>query len=258
MTTSRPAIAGRSVGVRSKLATSSTTAASARLSRLKGPSLPSCTLPPSPWWASRIAEPARYYRTNIAGTLSLLDACRARGIDAIVFSSTCAIYGVPERVPIGEDAPQRPANPYGASKLAAERALGDHEQAYGIRHVTLRYFNAAGADPEKEIGECRAVETHLVPLTLDAALGVGPPLRIMGTDYPTPDGTAIRDYVQVTDLAEAHVAALRHLLDGGPSMRLNLGTGRGQSVREVVACVEKVTGRRVPSETASRRLGDSA
>jgi UDP-glucose-4-epimerase GalE len=173
-----------------------------------------------------------------------------------VLSSTCAVYGVPARVPIGEEDPKNPVNPYGASKLMVERILADYEQAYGVRHAALRYFNAAGADLDGEVGEARAVETHLVPLILDGLLGIRPPVSILGEDYPTPDGTAIRDYVHVADLAEAHVAALRRLLDGGPSLQLNLGTGRGHSVREVIACAERVIGCQVPASAGPRRAGD--
>ncbi|HUF57165.1 MAG TPA: UDP-glucose 4-epimerase GalE [Thermohalobaculum sp.] len=203
-----------------------------------------------------VREPARYWRVNAGGVVSLLDACRARGVGAVVFSSTCAVYGEPERMPIAEDAPKAPVSPYGRSKLAAEQVLADYSAAYGLRHISLRYFNAAGADPEAEIGEERAVETHLVPLALDAVLGRRPPLRLMGEDYPTADGTAIRDYIHVSDLAEAHVRALDRLLGGGESVALNLGTGRGHSVREVIAAAERVTGRPVPHESAPRRPGD--
>jgi UDP-glucose 4-epimerase len=160
------------------------------------------------------------------------------------------VYGVPDRVPITEETPKEPVNPYGAGKLAVERMLADYGAAYGIRHAALRYFNAAGADPEGELGECRPVEMHLVLLMLDAVLGTRSPLAILGTDYPTPDGTAVRDYVHVVDLAEAHVAALRHLLAGGASLQLNLGTGRGHSVREVIEAGERVTGREVPPAAA--------
>jgi UDP-arabinose 4-epimerase len=201
-------------------------------------------------------EPARYYRNNLVGTINLLDTIRAHDIGAIVFSSSCATYGTPEKVPITEDAPQRPVNPYGASKLMVERVLADYEMSYGLRYACLRYFNAAGADPAGEIGEHRAVETHLLPLLLDAVLGARPPLTVFGTDYPTPDGTAIRDYIHVSDLAAAHVVALRHLLGDGHSLRLNLGTGDGHSAREVISCAERVTGRSVPHVFAPRRPGD--
>ena len=200
--------------------------------------------------------PATYYRTNVIGAMNLLDACRIHDVGAFVFSSTCAIYGAPERTPIAEDAPTRPINPYGASKLMVERLLDDYEMAYGLRHMALRYFNAAGADPEGEIGEAREIETHLIPLALDAILGRRPPLEVFGSDYPTPDGTAVRDYIHVSDLAAAHVRALDLLLDGGPSRKLNLGTGHGYSVRQVLDAAARVAGRPVPHATAPRRPGD--
>ncbi|HRW59756.1 MAG TPA: UDP-glucose 4-epimerase GalE [Defluviicoccus sp.] len=200
--------------------------------------------------------PALYYRNNTVGALNVADAAVAHSARAFVFSSTCATYGEPAEVPIPETTPQHPVNPYGASKLMIERVLADYEMAYGLPHACLRYFNAAGADPETEIGECRVVETHLIPLVLDAILGTRPPLKIFGTDYPTPDGSAVRDYIHVADLADAHVAALKHLIAGKGSLKLNLGTGRGYSVREVVACAEAVTGRKVPLSYAPRRPGD--
>ena len=202
--------------------------------------------------------PHDYYRTNVVGAINVLEACRIHGMTAFVFSSTCAVYGTPEAVPIAEQTPLRPINPYGASKLMVERILDDYEMAYGLRHVSLRYFNAAGADPEGEIGEAREVETHLVPLALDAILGLRPALRILGADYPTPDGTAIRDYIHVSDLADAHVRALALLLDGGESGRLNLGTGHGYSVRQVLDAAAAVAGQPVPHVTAPRRPGDPA
>jgi UDP-arabinose 4-epimerase len=201
-------------------------------------------------------EPALYWRQNLTGTLNLVEACRIHEVGAFVFSSTCAVYGTPERVPIDEEAPKAPINPYGASKLAAERLLADAAMAYGLRFAALRYFNAAGADPEGEIGEHRPVETHLIPLLLDAVLGLRPPLQVLGTDYPTPDGTAIRDYVHVADLAVAHVRALEHLLAGGGSLVCNLGTGEGHSVRQVIEAAERITGRPVPRVEAPRRPGD--
>lgn len=201
-------------------------------------------------------QPAIYYRNNVVGSLNLLDVARLHGLQACIFSSSCATYGIPARVPIREESPQHPVNPYGTSKLMVERVLADYDMAYGLRYAALRYFNAAGADAEGEIGECRAVETHLVPLMLDAILGRRPPLQILGADYPTPDGTAIRDYIHVTDLAQAHVAALRSLLAGHPSLTINLGTGRGYSVREVIAAAERVTGHKVPCTFAPRRPGD--
>ena len=205
-----------------------------------------------------VTDPALYYRNNLGGTLSLLEAMREAGIGEIVFSSTCATYGIPDGVPIREDAPQRPVNPYGETKLAIERALHWYAAAYGLRSVSLRYFNAAGADPEGEIGEHHEPETHLVPLVLQAALGQRPHVEIYGTDYPTPDGTAIRDYVHVRDLAIAHLRALERLRGGGGSAAVNLGTGQGHSVREVIAAAELASGRKVPARAAPRRPGDPA
>jgi UDP-arabinose 4-epimerase len=203
-----------------------------------------------------MAAPSLYYRNNVVGSVNLLEAAREHGITRLVLSSTCATYGMPEKIPIPVDAPQEPINPYGRSKLMVERVLFDYDRAYGLKSAILRYFNAAGADPEGEIGEARAIETHLVPLALDAALRVRPPLKIYGIDYPTPDGTAIRDYIHVTDLAEAHVAALELLMDTEASFVVNLGTGRGFSVNHVIASVERVTNRHVPRELAPRRPGD--
>lgn len=200
--------------------------------------------------------PSLYYRTNVTGTVNLLDACRIHDVRAFVFSSSCAVYGKPESTPIAESAPTSPINPYGASKLMVERILEDYDMAYGLRHVTLRYFNAAGADPDGEIGEARDLETHLLPLALDAVLGRRPALKVFGDNFPTRDGTAVRDYVHVSDLAEAHVRALGLLLDGSPSQKLNLGTGHGYSVRQVLNATAEVAGRPVPYETAPPRAGD--
>jgi len=197
-----------------------------------------------------MTDPGKYFRNNVVNTLNLLEAMRAAGVGRIVFSSTCATYGVPKGVPIAEDHPQLPVNPYGESKLFVERALHWNGVAHGLRWMALRYFNAAGADPDGEIGEDHDPETHLIPLAIEAALGRRPDLQVMGTDYPTADGTAIRDYVHVTDLADAHLRALHHLEGDGPSGALNLGTGRGHSVREVVAMVERVTGRKVGARDA--------
>jgi UDP-arabinose 4-epimerase len=205
-----------------------------------------------------VAEPSLYYRNNIAGALNLLDAARAHDVEAFVFSSTCAVYGAPPMVPIAEDCPKEPLNPYGASKLMVERVLADYDAAYGLKHASLRYFNAAGADPDGQIGEHRAIETHLIPLALDAALGTGPPIVVRGVDYPTMDGTAVRDYIHVTDLAVGHIAALEHVRARRTSLTLNLGTGAGHSVRDVLACVEHVTGRPLRAQTAPRRPGDPA
>jgi UDP-glucose-4-epimerase GalE len=185
-------------------------------------------------------SPELYFRNNVVGTLTLLEAMRAHGVQRMIFSSTCATYGNPQRIPISEDHPQQPVNPYGESKLMVERLLHWFGVAHGLRWAALRYFNAAGADPDGELGEEHHPETHLIPLAISAAIGLGNILEIYGTDYDTPDGTAIRDYLHVTDLAEAHVAALRYLDSGGESTAFNLGTGRGHSVREVMAAVERV------------------
>ena len=203
-----------------------------------------------------VADPGIYYTNNLAGTLTLLEAMRQAQVETIVFSSTCAIYGVPEKLPIAETTAKAPLNPYGETKLAIERALHWYAAAYRMRYAALRYFNAAGADPDGEIGEDHEPETHLVPLILRAALGRGNPIEIYGTDYPTRDGTAIRDYIHVSDLADAHLRALGHLAAGGDSVALNLGTGRGHSVREVVAAVERIGGRPVPQREVARRPGD--
>lgn len=201
-------------------------------------------------------RPELYYAVNVLGTLNLLEAMRMAEVKNLVFSSTCAIYGEPQSVPITEDFPKRPINPYGATKLACEQMMADFDFAHGIRSVSLRYFNAAGADPAGEIGERHDPETHLIPLILDAALGRRPAIALFGTDYPTPDGTPLRDYVHVMDLAAAHVAALRHLTAGGRSDAFNLGSGRGESVRDVIRTVETVTGRAVPVTEEPRRAGD--
>lgn len=202
-----------------------------------------------------VVSPRKYFRNNVTGTLNLLDAMLDVGVRDIVFSSTCATYGDPVRVPIDEGHPQSPVNPYGESKLAIERALHWYQRAYPLRFAALRYFNAAGADPDGELGEDHAPETHLIPLAIEAALG-GKELEIYGTDYPTPDGTAVRDYIHVCDLADAHVAALDRLQSGATSLFVNLGTGRGHSVREVIGAVEKVSGRKVPARECGRRAGD--
>jgi UDP-glucose-4-epimerase GalE len=201
-------------------------------------------------------KPGKYFQNNFNTTVTLLNAMRAEGVRHIVFSSTCATYGVPQSMPIAEDHPQHPVNPYGESKLFVERLLGWFGAAHGMRHAALRYFNAAGADANGAIGEDHDPETHLIPLAIDAALGRRPPVSIFGTDYPTPDGTAIRDYVHVTDLAQAHVTALERLHAGADSMRLNLGTGQGHSVRAVIRMIEEVGGCPVPVTEAPRRPGD--
>jgi len=201
-------------------------------------------------------DPALYYRNNVAGTLALLDAMREVGVNRIVFSSSCATYGMPDAVPIRETMAQLPVNPYGETKLAIERVLRWYGPAYGLRSVALRYFNAAGADRGGELGEEHEPETHLIPLVLRAALGAGPPVGVFGTDYPTPDGTAIRDYIHVDDLAAAHVRALEYLAAGGASTAVNLATGNGYSVREIIAAVAKAVRHDVPCREVPRRQGD--
>ena len=205
-----------------------------------------------------VTNPRKYFRNNVQNTLNLLDAMVDADVKRIVFSSTCATYGIPDVVPIPETHAQRPINPYGESKLFIERALYWYGQAYGLRSWALRYFNAAGADPEGHLGEDHDPETHLIPLAVGAALGSHPPVKIFGTDYPTPDGTCIRDYIHVSDLAEAHLAALRALFrpHSANAATLNLGTGIGHSVLEVTACVRNVLGKDVPCEFAPRRPGD--
>jgi UDP-glucose 4-epimerase len=192
----------------------------------------------------------------VAGTLTLLESMRNCGIDKMIFSSTCATYGMPEQIPIGEDHPQYPINPYGRGKLMIEWILQDFAAAYDLKFVSLRYFNAAGADPDAEIGEDHDPETHLIPLVLDAVLGRRGHLKIFGTDYDTPDGTCIRDYIHVSDLADAHLLALEYLRDGGESNVFNLGNGNGFSVREVIAAARELTGCDIPCVESERRPGD--
>jgi UDP-arabinose 4-epimerase len=201
-------------------------------------------------------EPAEYFRNNVVNTLNLLDAMRESGIGRIVFSSTCATYGEPREIPIPENHPQQPVNPYGESKLMVERLLAWYGQAYGLGWTALRYFNAAGADPDSEIGEVHDPETHLIPRAIAAAMGDLPALDLFGTDYDTPDGTAVRDYIHVTDLADAHLKALLRLNQGGHSTAFNLGTGCGHSVWEVISMVEQVSRRKVPVNKCPRRAGD--
>jgi UDP-arabinose 4-epimerase len=203
-----------------------------------------------------VADPAKYWRNNRDGTLSLLDSMRGHGIQRFVFSSTAAVYGTPEAVPIPEDAPKRPINPYGETKWAVEEALAERAASDGLASRALRYFNAAGADPDGLIGEDHDPETHLVPLALAAASGEGPPLTLFGDDYPTEDGTCVRDYIHVADLAEAHVRALERM-DGG-YRAYNLGTGQGASVKRILDTIESVTGRSVPHAIGPRRAGDPA
>ena len=203
-----------------------------------------------------VRDPGAYYRNNVAGTVKLLDAVLTRGPMPFIFSSTAAVYGVPTQTPIPEDHAKAPINPYGHSKLMVEQILGDYDAAHGLRHVALRYFNAAGADPDGELGERHDPETHLIPLVLRAARDPGFAFSIFGDDFPTPDGTCVRDYVHVTDLARAHVAAADYLLAGGKSTAMNLGSGSGASVLEIIAGIEKQLGRCIPRLHGSRRRGD--
>ncbi len=203
-----------------------------------------------------VRDPVRYFRNNMANSLNLFEAMADCGVEAVVFSSSAACYGTPSRVPIDEDHPQLPMNPYGESKKAVEGMLRWFADAHGIRWIAFRYFNAAGADPEGEIGEQHDPETHLIPLALMTALHQRPWLDLFGTDYPTQDGTAVRDYVHVSDLAEAHVRGLHHLMDGGRSGAFNLGTGRGYSVRAVIRAVEEVCGTPLTVREGPRRPGD--
>jgi len=205
-----------------------------------------------------VANPAKYYRNNVMAGLTLLEAMVEAGVKAIVFSSSAAVYGNPRKIPIPEDHPQDPTNPYGRTKLIFEGILKDYGAAHGLRHVSLRYFNAAGSDPEGEIGEVHDPETHLIPIVLEVAAGRRREVRIFGTDYDTPDGTAIRDYIHVSDLARAHVLALRALEEGRAAEAYNLGTGQGHTVREVVEVCRRVTGREIRAVDAPRRPGDPA
>jgi UDP-glucose-4-epimerase GalE len=202
-----------------------------------------------------VTDPAKYYHNNVVGTLSLLDAMRAAGVKKIVFSSTCATYGVPEKVPITEAEKQAPINPYGFTKLVIERALADYAHAYGFSYAALRYFNASGAAADGSIGEDHTPETHLIPLILEVALGQRKEILVYGNDYPTPDGTCIRDYIHVDDLATAHMAALERL-QPGVELKLNLGTGAGASVMEVIEAARRVTGHEIPVRFVERRAGD--
>jgi UDP-arabinose 4-epimerase len=205
-----------------------------------------------------VVDPAKYYDNNVSGTLSLLAGMRAAGCESLVFSSTCAVYGQPAAVPISEETRPEPINPYGASKLMVERILADFGHAHGLRSVALRYFNACGADPGGEIGELRDPETHLIPRAMMALRGHIQDFAVFGSDFDTPDGTAIRDYIHVADLADAHVAALTSLLGGASGGVFNLGTGRGYSVREVLHAIEREAGEQLPAVTGSRRPGDPA
>ncbi len=202
-----------------------------------------------------VENPRKYYQNNLVGSLVLLNAVLESSIRKVIFSSTCAVYGVPVKVPITEENPRAPVNPYGATKLAFEYALEAYARAYGLKYVAFRYFNAAGADESIEIGEMHDPETHLIPAAFEAIYGKRPALEIFGDDYSTPDGTGVRDYIHVNDLAEAHVLGLEYL-DKNDSTQLNLGTGRGHSVKEVISTIERVTGRKVPAKVVTRRAGD--
>jgi UDP-glucose 4-epimerase len=205
-----------------------------------------------------VTNPAKYYRNNVVGTLTLLEAMVQAEVFKIVFSSTCASYGNPHQIPIPEDHPQSPINPYGMSKLMVEQILEDFDRAYGLRSVRFRYFNAAGADPQGRLGEDHSPETHLIPLILLTALGQRDHITVFGTDYKTPDGTCIRDYIHVTDLADAHILGLKYLLDDGETSVFNLGNGEGFSVKEVITAARDITGLTITVEEGSRRAGDPA
>lgn len=203
-----------------------------------------------------VANPGKYFRNNVGGTLGVLEAMRDEGVQSIVVSGTCAVYGIPRSVPIDESCPLSPISPYGASKLIMERMLADFARAHAIRWVSLRYFNAAGGSAEAEIGEWHEPETHLIPRVIMAALGKIPALEIYGVDYPTADGTCIRDYIHVDDLARAHILALEYLRENGPSMALNLGTEKGASVREIINGINRIAGKNTPVRERERRPGD--
>lgn len=205
-----------------------------------------------------VGDPAKYYRENVVATFTLLEAMRAAGCGEIVFSSTCATYGNPVRVPIDEDHPQNPISPYGRTKLHIEHMLEDYSRAYGLRFAALRYFNAAGAAQDASLGERHDPETHIIPLVLDAAAGLRKDIAVFGEDYPTPDGTCVRDYIHVEDLADAHLRALAKLQGGASAIKVNLGTGQGYSVRQVIEAARKVTGLPIPVRMAPRREGDPA
>lgn len=206
--------------------------------------------------AESVKDPGKYFWNNVEGSLSLIRAVLSENVEQFVFSSSCATYGIPTQVPITEAEPQKPINPYGETKLIIEKALHWYSEAHAMNYAALRYFNAAGADKEGEIGEDHTPETHLIPLAIDACLGRRDPLKLFGTDYPTRDGTAERDYIHVEDLARAHVSALGHLSSGGESFQCNLGTGRGSTVKEVLDMLAEVSGKDVPAQPAARREGD--
>lgn len=203
-----------------------------------------------------VEDPSKYYRNNVTGTSSLLDACRQAKIDKVIFSSSCAVYGVPSSLPIRETTARHPINPYGRTKLMGEHMLEDSAHAYGMRYVALRYFNACGADLDGELGEWHNPETHVIPKALMAAVGLEPSLPVFGDDYDTADGTCIRDYIHVADLARAHVMALNYLNRGGGNLAVNIGTGHGTSIREILSAIGRITGREVRVEMHPRRPGD--
>jgi UDP-glucose 4-epimerase len=203
-----------------------------------------------------VRDPIKYYRNNFANALNLVEACLKFGVDQFIFSSTAAVYGIPERIPVSEDAPLQPINPYGASKAMVEQALRDVSRVSALRYVSLRYFNVAGADPMLRVGQKYREATHLITLSLKTALGLRDRLQIFGTDYDTPDGTCVRDYIHVSDLIDAHLLALNYLLSGGESRVFNCGYGRGYSVKEVVAKVKEVTGIDFDVRETGRRAGD--
>lgn len=205
-----------------------------------------------------VVKPLKYYRNNVAATLELLEGMQEAGVNNLIFSSTCATYGEPDFLPITEEHPQNPINPYGQSKLMMEKIFADLDEADGLKTVCLRYFNAAGADPEGELGEDHDPETHLLPLVLQTAMGQREALTVFGDDYPTDDGTCIRDYIHITDLAQAHFLSLQHLLKGGQSRQYNLGNGNGSSILDVLETAKQVTGRKIPYSFSSRRAGDPA
>ena len=203
-----------------------------------------------------VEDPVKYYENNLRNTIQLLHAVLDHKIKYFVFSSTCATYGHPQKIPIDEDHPQNPINPYGKTKRMIEEIMQDYQNAYGLKYISLRYFNAAGADPDAEVGEDHDPETHLIPLVLDAAIGKRKDIKVFGTDYETPDGTCIRDYIHVTDLAQAHILALQQLMDGADSNAYNLGNGQGFSVLEIIERARKITGKNITVENSDRRPGD--
>jgi UDP-glucose-4-epimerase GalE len=205
-----------------------------------------------------VTEPGKYYDNNVAATISLLEGMRKHNVLKFIFSSTCATYGEPVEIPITESHPQKPINPYGRSKVMVEQILDDYQSAYGLNSISLRYFNAAGADPDGEIGEDHNPETHLIPLVLQTAIGIKDEITVFGDDYQTEDGTCIRDYIHVTDLSQAHLLALENLMNNSPGVKYNLGNGDGVSVNNVIHAAREITGEKIPSKMSGRRPGDPA